>query len=49
MKTVNQTMMEGLNSLPKDPLYLELALLPIRFFLQKKILLYFQHITQQNK
>ena len=44
-----QNLMECSSSVPKDLLYLELALLPIRFIIQTRRLLYFHHILQQKK
>ena len=44
-----QNLMECSSSVPKDLLYLELALFPIRFIIQTRRLLYFHHILQQKK
>ena len=44
-----QNIMECSSSVPKDLLYFELALLPIRFIIQTRRLLYFHHILQQKR
>ena len=44
-----QNLMKCSSSVPKGLLYLELAVLPIRFIIQTRRLLYFHHLLQQKK
>ena len=42
-------LMDCSSSVPKDLLYLELSILPIRYVIQIRRFLYFQHILKQKK
>ena len=42
-------LMECSSSVPKELLYLELAILPIRYVIQIRRLLYFHHLLHQRK
>ena len=44
-----RNLMNCSDMVPKDLLYLELAITPIRYIIQTRILLYLHHILQQKK
>ena len=44
-----QNLMNCSSSVPKDLIYLELGIVPIRFIIQTRRLLYLHHILQQKE